>query len=162
MQAIKLSKIYYGLIRGINMALWQFDCYLVPKQKIATCEMLDKDEVLSWDACNISSIDIDFLEKQESWAQDIVQYGKDNETCIRLLYENGLIQEISCRFDLRSLSKKLLEQVLSFCLKMGGLIYYEGKIYPPSSNEIVELMKSSKANKFCQNPTKYLEETSEY
>lgn len=141
------------------MALWQFDCYLVPKQKIVTCD-IDRDEILSWNVCNISSIDLDFLERQESWTQDIVQYGKDNETCIRLLYENGYVQEISCRFDLRSLSKNLLDRILNFFMKMEGMILYEGKIYSPRSNEIIELMKSSKANKFCQNPIRYLEETS--
>jgi len=142
------------------MALWQFDCYLVPKQNIEMCELSDKDEILSWNARSIASINIDFLEKQESWAQDIVQYGKDNETCIRLLYENGFVQEISCRFDLRSLSKKLLVRILNFFIKMEGMILYKGKIYPPDRNEVIELMKSSKANKFCQNPIRYLEETS--
>ena len=40
------------------------------------------------------------------------------------------------------------------------MIFYEGKIYAPKIDEIIELMKSSKANKFCQNPMNFLEELS--
>lgn len=40
---------------------------------------------------------------------------------------------------------------------MEGMILYEGKIYAPKPDEIIELMKNSKANKFCQNPIKFFE-----
>lgn len=62
--------------------------------------------ILSWKQDNISSIKIDFLEKQTSWTKDIVQYGNEDETCIQFLYENGSLEEVNCRLDLRSLSKK--------------------------------------------------------
>ncbi|WP_073291955.1 hypothetical protein [Anaerosporobacter mobilis] len=143
------------------MALWQFNSYIVPKQKVVIEEKLDEENILSWNMCNISLDKIDFLEKQVSWTEDIVQYGKDNETCIQFLYEGGLVEEISCRFDLRSLSKKMLEQILDYINKIEGMIFYEGNIYSPSIEEIVELMKKSKANKFCQNPTNYFEEMSD-
>ena len=110
------------------MALWQFNCYIVPKQKVVIEEKLDDENILSWNMCNIILEKIDFLEKQVSWTEDIVQYGKDNETCIQFLYEDGLVEEISCRFDLRSLSKKMLEQILDYINKIEGMIFYEGNI----------------------------------
>lgn len=161
MQDTRVLKIYYGLIKEAYMALWQFNCYIVPKQKVVIEEKLDDENILSWNMCNIILEKIDFLEKQVSWTEDIVQYGKDNETCIQFLYEDGLVEEISCRFDLRSLSKKMLEQILDYINKIEGMIFYEGNIYSPSIEEIVELMKKSKANKFCQNPTNYFEEMSD-
>ena len=67
---------------------------------------------------------------------------------------------MSCRLDLRSLSKKMLKEILAYVEKKGGMIFYEGKIYSPDINEIIELMKKSKANKFCQNPMNFFEDLS--
>lgn len=61
---------------------------------------------------------------------------------------------------MRSLSKKVLEQVLQYIGKIEGMIYYENKFYFPNINDMVELMKKSNANKFCQNPINYFEELS--
>lgn len=142
------------------MAIWQFDCYIIPEEKKGLEENLDDEDILSWKKYKISSVEIDFLERHTSWTEDIVQYGKNDETCIQFLYEEDLLEEISCRFDLRSLSKRMLEQILDFIYKMGGVIFYNGKVYSPSFDVIIELMKSSKANKFCQNPINYFEELS--
>lgn len=140
------------------MALWQFDFYIVPRERLVIVEDLGNEDILSWKQDDITSIDIDFLEKETSWTKDIVQYGKADETCIRFLYEDEILEEISCRFDLRSLSKKMLEKILAYIQKIEGMIFYEGKIYYPNIEEIVELMKKSNANKFCQNPGNYFEE----
>lgn len=142
------------------MALWQFDFYIVPRERCVIVEDLGNEDILSWKQNDISSIEIDFLEKQTSWTKDIVQYGKADETCIQFLYEDEVLEEISCRLDLRSLSKKILKEILDYVEKIGGMIFYEGKIYAPKLDEIIELMKSSKANKFCQNPMNFFEELS--
>lgn len=139
------------------MALWQFDCYIIPREKCVVGSNFSYEDVLSWKKGNISSVRIDFLEKQASWTEDIVQYGKEDETCIKFLYEDGSLDEISSRFDLRSLSKKMLEKILDYVQEIEGMIFYEGKIYYPDMNEIVELMKKSNANKFCQNPKNYFD-----
>lgn len=140
------------------MALWQFDFYIVPRERCVIVEDLENEDILSWKQDNISSIEIDFLEKEICWTEDIVQYGKADETCIQFLYEDEVLEEINCRLDLRSLSKKMLEKILDYVEKIEGMIFYEGKIYAPQIDEIIELMKSSKANKFCQNPVNFLEE----
>lgn len=140
------------------MALWQFDFYIVPRERFVIVEDLGNEDILSWKHDDITSIDIDFLEKETSWTKDIVQYGKADETCIQFLYEDEILEEIRCRFDLRSLSKKMLEKILAYIQKIEGMIFYEGKIYYPNIEEIVELMKKSNANKFCQNPGNYFEE----
>jgi len=142
------------------MALWQFDFYIVPRERCVIVENLESKDILSWKQNSISLIEIDFLEKTPNWTEDIVQYGKADETCIQFLYEDEALEEISCRFDLRSLSKKMLEKILDYVEKINGMIFYEGKIHAPKINEIIELMKSSKANKFCQNPMNFLEELS--
>lgn len=143
------------------MALWQFVFYIIPREKCATGEDSSNEGILSWKQNNISSIRIDFLEKQTSWTKDIVQYGKEDETCIQFLYEDGILEEISCRLDLRSLSKKMLGEILDYVQKIEGMIFYEGKKYYPNIDEVVELMRKSNANRFCQSPRNYFEEISD-
>ena len=93
------------------MALWQFDFYIVPRERCVIVENLESKDILSWKQNSISLIEIDFLEKTPNWTEDIVQYGKADETCIQFLYEDEALEEISCRFDLRSLSKKMLKKI---------------------------------------------------
>lgn len=143
------------------MALWQFDCHIVPKKNMTANICLDCDEILIWGMQSTSIENIDFLEKQKSWSKEISQYGNLDETCIEFSYEKNLLMEIHCRLDLRSLSKKLLEKTLEYIQKIDGMIFYENKFYYPNIEEVVELMRGSKANKFCQNPISYLEELSQ-
>lgn len=70
------------------------------------------------------------------------------------------MEEVSCRLDLRSLSKEMLRKILDYTKEMDGMIFYKNKIYPPNMEDIIELMKRSNANKFCQNPRNYFEEIS--
>lgn len=142
------------------MALWQFHCYIIPRENRNLNEKSCDEDILSWKKHTIPTARIDFLEKQTSWTEDIVQYGKDDETCIQFLYEEGLLEEISCRLDLRSLSIKMLEQVMEYINKIEGMILYENKIYFSNINDMVELIKKSNANKFCQNPMNYFDELS--
>lgn len=143
------------------MAIWQFECYIIPKKNADNNVKLEMEDAIFWGKQDTSIEIIDFLGKQKSWSSKISQYGKDDKTCIEFLYKNEVLEEISCRFDLRSLSKKLLEQILDYVKKIDGLIFYDNKIFPPNIEEIVELMKCSKANKFCQNPIGYFDEISE-
>lgn len=142
------------------MALWQFHCYIIPRENKNLNEKSCDEDILSWKKHIIPTARIDFLEKQTGWTEDIVQYGKDDETCIQFLYEEGLLEEISCRLDLRSLSIKMLEQVMEYINKIEGMIFYENKIYFSNINDMVELIKNSNANKFCQNPMNYFDELS--
>lgn len=141
------------------MALWQFDFYIVPRERCVIVEDLENEDILSWKQDNISLIRIDFLEKQTSWTKDIVQYGKEDETCIQFLYTDGILVEVNCRLDLRSISKKMLEKILAYIQKIEGMIFYEEKMYYPNIEEVVELMRKSKANEFCQNPRNYFEDS---
>lgn len=142
------------------MAIWQFDFYIVPKSNLALKNKINSQDILSWKNENHLSIQIGFLEEQTSWTKDIVQYGNINETCIQFLYEEGELEEINCRIDLRSLSKIQLEKIVEFIQEIRGVIFYEGSFYYPNIKEIVGLIKKSEVNKFCQNPRVYFDELS--
>ena len=143
------------------MAVWQFDCYIIPKKNVTANACLESDEILVWGKQTAAIEKIDFLEKQKSWSPKISQYGKSDETCIEFFYENEILIEIYCRLDLRSLSKKILEKILGYAQEIDGMIFNENKIYTPKIDEIVEVIKKSNANKFCQSPTWFFEEISQ-
>ena len=140
------------------MAIWQFECFIIPKKNVDANMHLDNEDVLSWGKQSTSIEYIDFLEKQKGWADKISQYGKEDETCIKFIYINDLLVEISCRLDLRTLSKEMLRKILDYINKIDGMILCENKVYYPNIEEIVELIKKSNANKFCQNPMNYFDE----
>ena len=75
-------------------------------------------------------------------------------------YNEGVVESIHCRLDLRSLSKKLLEQILGYIEEIGRLMVYDDKVFTQDIVKIVELMKCSKANRFCKNPIGYIDEIS--
>ncbi len=139
------------------MALWQFDCYIVERGKCIAGSDSNDEKILFWEKGDILYDKIDFLERQTCWTKDIFQYGKEDETCIQFLFRNGLLKEIFCRFDLRSLTSQMLKNILKFVDENNGMIFYEGKIYYPDFEDIVKLMKKSDANNFCQNPKKYFD-----
>ena len=45
------------------MAVWQFDFNVVPKEKSFIAEKICSEDILSWKQENISSLEINFLEK---------------------------------------------------------------------------------------------------
>ena len=142
------------------MAIWQFDFYVVPKKNYIKGEDFSNEYILSWSQYDISLVEIDFLDKEKRWSNSIVQYGHIDETCIKFRYENKKLEEISCRLDLRSISKVILNKILDYIKNIDGMIIYEGNIYDPNVDDILNLIKSSKAYKFCKEPMKVFEELS--
>lgn len=140
------------------MAIWQFSCYIIPKKNVTADMDLGSDEILFWGRQSSSPERIEFLEKQRSWSDNISQYGKSEETCIEFFYQNENLADISCRLDLRSLSKKMLEKIIEYIQEIDGMILYENRIYNPDMEQIVEAMKESKAARFCQNPVRFFDE----
>lgn len=142
------------------MAIWQFDCMIIPSKNINMD--VDSDNVLSWRGETLSTNFIEslnvLLPSNEGWSSDILLYGKDDETCIKLLCEEGEIEEISMRLDLRSLGKEGFGKILNLIDDINGEILYDKRIYKPKSQTFLELIRTSSAAKFCENPQRYFEE----
>lgn len=143
------------------MAIWQFDFYIIPKKNMTRDVCINSDEIINWRMQRTLIKEIDFLKKQKSWSSKISQYGKADETCIEFFYENGYLMDISCRLDLRSLSRNMLKKILDYIEIMEGLVFYEDKMYEPRLDEIIELIKHSRASRFCKNQLNYFEKINE-
>lgn len=139
------------------MAIWQFDFNIIPK-------VHDTTNILSWIGVKLDGEAIQDLQNilgsQTSWSVDIMQFGKDDETCIKILKEKDEIDEIACRLDLRTLRREELKKILTYINQLNAELYYLGKVYPVSLPVCLSLIKKSDAIRYCQNPAKFLEELS--
>lgn len=140
------------------MALWQFECLIIPKACSPEFNNLD---IKSWLGITINDETIQYLQKilvpQKSWSKDILQFGHDDETCIKIIKENNNFDEIICKLDLRTLKRIDIEKILNFIEKINGELFYLNNVYPSTLDSLLTLINKSDAYKFCQNPIKYFE-----
>ena len=136
------------------MAIWQFQCFIVPL--IENADKLRDDEIISWKNVEKPLIYPDFLECRKSWSSDIVQYGNIDETCIEFIYDKGKLEEINCRLDLRTLTKNNLARIVKYVQNIEACFLVNDKICLPELEMIILFMKQSKANQYCKSPLEYL------
>lgn len=136
------------------MAIWQFQCNIVSTR--LNFDRLSRDEMISWKGVPQPPHNLKFLEPEDSWSKDIIQYGKSDETCIEFIYIDNILDEISCRLDLRSLTKNNLISLIEYVQEIGAMFLVGDKLYSPRMEEIIEVMKKSRANRFCKNPVEYI------
>lgn len=157
-------KTIEDLLWRINMALWQLEFIIVPKDKLSYKNNTEEIDILNlWNGYKIKENSIDEIEKalkrSKSWSEDIVQLGDISETVIELLYDNGMIDEINCRLDLRNINIRIVDTILSFISINNLAIIVDKKIYvDPNRELILEIIKESDAYRFIKNPEKFLEE----
>ncbi len=136
------------------MAIWQFQCNIIPTR--LNIDGVSRDEIISWKGVSNPPHELKFLKQEESWSKDLIQYGKSDETCIEFMYIDNILDEISCRLDLRSLTKTNLISLIEYVQEIGAMFLVGDKIYSPKIEDMLEIMKKSRANQFCKNPVEYI------
>lgn len=136
------------------MAIWQFQCNIIPTR--INIDRLSRDEMISWKGVSQPPHELKFLEQEKSWSRDIIQYGKSDETCIEFMYSDNMLDEISCRLDLRSLTKTNLISLIEYVQEIGALFLVGDRVYLPQIEDIIEILKNSRANQYCKNPVEYI------
>lgn len=129
------------------MAIWQIDFNVIDKNKKNTDE-----DICYWNNEPVGANDVTFLEKEDSWSKDIIQFGSLESTCIELLLENSRVVEVSIRLDLRTLNRLLLSDVIDYIKRIDANIYYNDEIITPSYENICSIIRASDAHKYCSNP----------
>ena len=72
---------------------------------------------------------------------------------LELNYEKGILSEISCRLDLRSITLEILDTVIKFIKENKAVIVTNNNIYVEAVIEYIVIeIKKSAAYRFCQNP----------
>ena len=138
------------------MALWHFECNIIPNRN--KMDGLTEDEKKSWVDFNLAKADIGFLKREKSWSDDIVRFGTTDRTNIEFSYEDGMLDEIVCRLDLRSLTKKELDMLIEYVKVNNALFLVDDKACLPEKDVLVAVMEKSDANRFCLNPREYMNE----
>lgn len=152
------------------MAIWQFNMHIISKEIVdsqvgkipASIEPELVDELLSWGMSNNISDGSQkkishYLAPADSWSKKIKQFGNSDETCLELFFDNGVVEEIALRIDLRSVTKDLLNVVIDFCSENNGVLLVEQrKIIEPNLESIMKEIKISKAFSFIKNPENFI------
>lgn len=136
------------------MAIWQFQCNIIPTR--VNIDRLSRDEMISWKGVFQPPHELKFLEQEKSWSKDIIQYGKSDETCIEFMYSDNMLDEISCRLDLRSLTKTNLISLIEYVQEIGAMFLVGDRVYLPKIEDMLEIIKNSRANQYCKNPVEYI------
>ena len=146
------------------MALWQLEFSVIPKEKITEDTNIEEINISDlWNGYKIEESSInkveEVLKRNKSWSEDIVQLGDVSETVIEIVYENEIIDEITCRVDLRNITKEIVEIILNFIDINNLAIIVNDKIYTNITKGLLrDIINESDAYKFINNPQKYLEE----
>lgn len=119
------------------------------------------DQTLSESFLNSLQVLSKVLPKEESWSANTMQYGKIDETCIEIDYEDDLILEIAVRLDLRTLSKKLLQAICDFASSNDLRISSKAGLIVPNLENLLLILQNSPAWRFVKNPVGFLQNISE-
>lgn len=129
------------------MAIWQIPIKLVSAQGdvIALKKLTGTAELAA------------VLPEEKSWCSHILQYGNLEETCVELWHEDGAVEEISVRIDLRSISKQQLESVCTFAAANGMQLVCGDQVYTPCVESFREIVAQSDAHRFLTDPQGFLD-----
>lgn len=102
----------------------------------------------------------------QSWTQNadgLRSFGNTDTNDISVCFDNTskLIQEVSCKLDLRQLDKSFINKVLSLATRFDCLLMdRQGRLYQPSIKALLETIKLSDANRFVGDPEQFLNDLS--
>lgn len=152
------------------MAIWQFDIYLLPIEKLRTrysqiptnISGEDFSTELWWDGIK-SPINIQqkldlFLDRGNSWHSDLIVWGNENETRVDIYFSDINVKVIFIRIDVRKINMDLIQNLLNFAKYCNCYLFCpeDLSLIPPELNTLLSKVKKSKAVLFSQNLEEWL------
>jgi hypothetical protein len=147
------------------MATWQFDFVLVPRTALADLPVdataiedsrpywvgHARTAVLSW----LGPLGV----PQSTWTEDMVMWGSEETTCVSLLTEAEVIDELRVRLDLREPPPEMLDRALAIARSRDWIVITEsGVVLEPTLDAVLHASKGSSAGRFVEDPRKFLDE----
>jgi hypothetical protein len=102
----------------------------------------------------------------QSWTQNsdgLRSFGDTDTNDISVCFDHKtkIVEEISCRLDLRQLDKYFMDKVLSLATRFDCLLMdSQGRLYQPSIEALFDTIKLSNANRFVGDPEQFLSDLS--
>src|SRR5262252_1733596 len=152
------------------MATWQFDLYLLPRQKIiekysSAPTQVSAEEYIAvdwWSGITLpGTYDLmlgSFLPKYISWNKNASTWGDEKSDLISIIIENNALTEVLVRIDASKLDIGFLEKVVHFAKLCDCLLLLDEsrKLIEPDPLSLNCEIKRSNAYKFAQNPRGFL------
>ena len=156
------------------MAIYQFTVVLLPNHWLSGKD-INIDDLFTKEGYDVSaawkqyppiqhldSLLSKILPKGKSWHPDLKIWGKEKYSDIQVWYQNGILDGITIRFDLRQNISGLLSKAVTLGkeLKCDFLLPEERKIIKANESDLKEAICNSDAAKFVKNPRSFLDNLS--
>ena len=92
----------------------------------------------------------------KSWHNDLVVYGELESTCVCVWKDSDRV-EISCRIDVSSLKKSVVNAIINFAKANNLIFFYNKKAVDASLDSIKGILITSPAYKFLKNKNTFLD-----
>lgn len=84
-----------------------------------------------------------------------------NDISVCFDHETKIVEELSCRLDLRQIDKEFIDKAISLATQFDCLLMdNQGRIYEPAIENLFEIIQLSNANRFVQDPKQFLDDLS--
>jgi hypothetical protein len=94
----------------------------------------------------------------KSWSEDLLIHGFADGDRIEVFLNNGVIDDVSVRIDMRNISRKFLIDIVSLAKKFQlHFLNSEGIIFLPSLVNIEYALRISPAFRFVHDPERFLD-----
>ena len=130
------------------MAIWQIPLDLISNNTISFSDLPFLNSVQ-----NLATI----FPEEKSWCAFIKQYGNIEQTCLEILLNGDVVENISLRLSLLDLSKQHLYGICEFATANNLYIRYESEVYSPTIDNFQRIIRQSNAHKFLSDPFNYLD-----
>ena len=152
------------------MAAWQFALVLVPKAWFEKSgnrvdALLYDDGYETYQAWRDyqPKIDLDrlcgsLLPAAPSWSEEIKKWGSEKQTDVQVGYEDGLVESIRIRINVRENSMALLSKIVEVAKALDCLFFLpeEKAVIEPNIFELNTAILRSRAARFLKDPEGYL------
>ena len=147
------------------MAAWQVDFYLVPRAAIGVAATaLTPGELDSTDWWGVATFPSDYQRQLDAVASrgqpltaQVETWGREDGNRIDVASENGRVQSVVVRVDVRRLDSKFGAALIEFVRKVGAvLVRRDGLIVEPTIAAYAGALRSSNAWRFSSDPAAFL------
>jgi hypothetical protein len=150
------------------VAVWQFKIAFLPQRWLDAGGAIDSlfgdesyDTSTAWEASDLELVQRRIgaiLPLSESWSRSQVHWGAYDTDDIQLFAENGQVQDLSVRFDMRRPSARLFNAVVIAAeeLHLALLDVGQRRVVPRDVRALLQAAATSSAASFVKDPEAFL------
>lgn len=151
------------------MAVWQFKAALIPTDWVNRNQDISAlfidgsfDGTPAWAgftrADSLSAVFNEAFARGNCWSPDLTAWGDEESNDIHLWREQGHVDEVSVRIDMRIVDQRFIETVMEIAnqFELSMLLMESKKNIGTDINKLMEEAGSSRAAAFARDPVGYL------